>query len=177
MKLPNYWFALATLLSLGGWLSQAVLASADDDGHAADQTAPDFQLKDLASGQTVSLQQLLGAEHHLLLVFWSTRCHVCQGMIPTFKRAQRDYQARGLRVVAINVGYEDEEEIINYVKRFQIDYQVLNDDAKKAQIAASYRLPGTPTIAVVAPDGAVKYRGHRVPDLNALLPPTAASPQ
>ncbi len=136
-------------------------------GPRVGQSAPDFTLTDLQQ-KPHSLAELR-KDGHVLLVFWSTKCHVCHAMIPQFKQIHKKYGGKGLTFVAINVGYEDKDDVDDYVFEFLLDYLVLNEDSKKAQIAQDYRLVGTPTIQLIAPDGIVKFRGHRIPDLDTYL--------
>jgi len=147
-----------------GLAATTVLAAT---GPRVGEMAPDFSLTDL-SNQSHSLSELR-KNGYVLLVFWSTKCHVCHAMIPQFKQIHTKYNDKGLSFVAINVGFEDKEEVDDYVFEYKLGYLVLNEDDKKAQIAQDYRLAGTPTIQLIAPDGTVKYRGHRIPDLDALL--------
>ncbi len=137
------------------------------NGPRVGETAPDFSLTDLRE-KSHSLSELR-QNGHVLLVFWSTKCHVCHAMIPQFKEIHNKYHDKGLTFVAINVGFEDKDEVDDYVFEYKLDYLVLNEDDKKAQVAQDYRLAGTPTIQLIAPDGTVKYRGHRIPDLDTLL--------
>jgi thiol-disulfide isomerase/thioredoxin len=137
------------------------------------QTAPEFTLTDLQK-QSHSLSELR-KDGHVLLVFWSTQCHVCHAMIPQFKQIHKQYGGKGLTFVAINVGYEDKDEVDDYVFEYMLDYLILNEDDKKAQVAQDYRLVGTPTIQLIAPDGTVKFRGHHIPNLDQLLADTGSN--
>jgi thiol-disulfide isomerase/thioredoxin len=148
-------------------LGLAVTNASASIGPKKGQTAPDFTMTDLQK-QSHSLSELR-KDGHVLLVFWSTKCHVCHAMIPQFKQIHKQYGGKGLTFVAINVGFEDKDEVDDYVFEYMLDYLILNEDNKKAQIAQDYRLVGTPTIQLIAPDGTVKYRGHRIPDLETLL--------
>lgn len=152
---------LILLFSLG---VATVMAST---GPRVGETAPEFELTDLSS-KSHSLTDLR-KKGHVLLVFWSTKCHVCHAMIPQFQAIHKKYDGKGLTLVAIDVGFEDKDEVDDYVFEYKLNYLVLNEDDKKAQVAQDYRLVGTPTIQLIAPDGTVKYRGHSVPDLSALL--------
>jgi len=142
-------------------------AAVADIGPKTGQTAPEFSLTDL-SKKSHSLESLR-KNGHVLLVFWSTKCHICHAMIPRFKTIHEKYADKGLTLAAINVGFEDREEVDDYAFEFKLNYLVLNEDDKKSQIAQDYRLVGTPTIQLIAPDGTVKYRGHGIPDLDKLL--------
>ncbi|NOY67833.1 MAG: TlpA family protein disulfide reductase [Gammaproteobacteria bacterium] len=161
--MPKVALQLVTLCFIAV-ISAASIASI---GPKVGQTAPPFTLTDL-NDKPHSLESLR-KKGPVLLVFWSTKCHICHAMIPRFKEIHEKYSKKGLTLVAVNVGFEDKDEVDDYVFEFKLNYLVLNEDDKKAQIGEDYRLVGTPTIQLVAPDGTVKYRGHRIPDLDKLL--------
>lgn len=147
------------------------LAYAAEVGPKVGQTAPEFSATDL-SGKSTSLKQLR-EKGHVLLVFWSTRCHVCHAMIPKFKEINQKYGKMGVTLVAVNVGLEDKDEVDDYVFEHKLDYLVLNEDDKKADLAERYQLVGTPTMELVDSEGVVLYRGHQIPDLDNLVKATA----
>jgi len=155
-------------------LGLSVTHASANIGPRVGQIAPDFSITDL-NKQPRSLSELR-KDGHVLLVFWSTKCHVCHAMIPQFKQIHKKYNGKGLTFVAVNVGFEDRDEVDDYVFEYMLDYLVLNEDDKKAQIAQDYRLVGTPTLQLIAPDGTVKFRGHRIPELQKYLG-TASSEQ
>lgn len=156
--------ALLAALLLGG--------TAHAGGDPAAPRAPGFTLPDL-DGNLVTLRQLR-RKGYVLLVFWSTQCPYCHAMIPDFKRAYRDYDGRGLTMAAVDVGTEDVNSVQAYVMENDLPYLVLNDARSKQQLIRTYHLRGTPTVVLVAPDGEVEFRGHRVPDLSIWLPPDRA---
>jgi len=152
------------LLGFIAIFSASLMAST---GPRVGQMAPGFSLTDLKENPH-SLEGLL-KKGPVLLVFWSTKCHVCHALIPRFKAIHEQYSSKGLTLAAINVGYEDMEEVDDYAFEFKLPYLVLNEDSKKEQIAGDYRLQGTPTIQFIDTDGKVLYRGHSVPDLDKLF--------
>ena len=133
-------------------------------GPAVGQIAPDFALGNMKK-KPQQLSQLV-KNGHVLVVFWSTRCPVCRKMTPHFKKIHEHYKAKGLTVVAVNVGPEKHEDDDDYVFQHEINYMVLNDDAKKALVARQYKLIGTPTIKLISPDRKVLYHGHSIPKLS-----------
>lgn len=158
MLKPLQQFVIIMLL---GFSATAMSAT----GPRVGQYAPEFELTDL-SGKSHTLSDLR-AKGPVLLVFWSTKCHVCHAMIPQFKKVYQDY--KNLTFVAVNVGFEDKEEVDDYAFEFKLPYLILNEDDKKADVAEAYRLQGTPTMELIDTDGKVLYRGHRIPDIDALI--------
>lgn len=161
----------ALVLVLLSLMATTVLAAT---GPRVGETAPGFTLTDL-NDKSVSLADLR-QKGHVLLVFWSTKCHVCHAMIPQFQAIHKKYDGKGLTLAAINIGFEDKDEVDDYAFEYKLDYLILNEDEKKAQLAQNYRLVGTPTIELIAPDGTVKFRGHRIPDLDALMVDSVSKP-
>ncbi len=62
--------------------------------------APDFELSDL-TGRRVKLSELRG--NPVFLNFWATWCPPCVEEMPSIAAVAKDYAAKGLRVVAVNV--------------------------------------------------------------------------
>lgn len=153
-------------------LFSTLVFAADNTGSKVGQTAPEFSMTDL-KGKPHSLAELR-KKGHVMLLFWSTRCHFCHALIPNFKATDKKYTGKNFTFVAVNIGVEDQPEVEAYVFENELDYLVLNEDDKKADVAEAYQLVGTPTIQLIAPDGKVLYRGHFLPkDLDALLKPAS----
>ncbi len=142
----------------------SLAAAGNTTGPNVGQVAPDFTLTDLASKKAVSLTQLR-KKGYVLALFWSTRCHVCHAMLPAFKKTHKQYKDKNFTLAAINIGYENREQVEDYILQHDVDYLVLNDDSKKARLAQQYALKGTPTIKLIAPSGRIVWSGHRLPDL------------
>lgn len=145
-------------------------------GHKVGQTAPEFKLKDL-DGNTVTLSGLR-KKGSVIIVFWSTQCHICHGMIPTFKKLHKEYEKKGVTLVAINVGWESQSSVEAYALKYDLPYMVLNSDSQKEMLASNWKLIGTPTIQVVGKDGRIRYRGHFLPkDLPKVLAMKLPAPE
>jgi len=137
--------------------------------------APSFELQAL-DGKVYSLAQLR-SESYVLLVFWSTQCPFCRELLPKLNTLEKQPGVAALRVAAIDVGFEDPTHVQDYVKRYKLDYLILNDDAQKADITKAYGVVGTPTIFLISPAGAVLYAGHELPDFRRFLPAPAPGNQ
>ena len=131
------------------------------------QRAPEFKIADL-TGDPISLSAL-HKNSYVLLVFFSTRCHYCTAMIPQFKAVDKKYRNKGVRLAAVNIGFESQPEVVRYANKYDLHYLVLNEDAKKGDIAEAFNLVGTPTIVMVDPEGRIIYRGYHLPNLNNWL--------
>ena len=75
------------------------------NGLKAGSIAPGFNLPDLY-GHTVTLESYRG--HHVLLVFTDPHCGPCDALAPTLARLAREGHKRGLQVVMIARGAQEE---------------------------------------------------------------------
>jgi peroxiredoxin len=138
-------------------------ASASAAGLKAGEQAPGFFLKSLG-GEQVTLKSLL-AKGHVMLVFWETQCVYCYAHIKDFNALQKQYQNKGLTIAAINFLGEYESEVQEYVTDNNVQYLVLADRLNNIDVAEAYKVIGSPTIVVIAPDGKILSYGHKIPNV------------
>lgn len=157
----NLYLTVLIALVLGG----APVYGADI-GPRPGQQAPGFELKRL-DGADVSLQSLL-TQGHVMLVFWEPQCVYCYMHIQDFNDLQARYAGR-FTIAAINFLGEHEAIIRQYVTDNNVQYTVLVDRLKNIDVAESYKVLGSPTLVLIAPDGTVLSYGHELPGLEKWL--------
>lgn len=145
----------------------AVNTAQAEIGYHVGDTAPGFTLKTL-KGNKVSLDNLR-KNGPVLLVFWAVECVYCYSHISDFNALHDQYHDKGLTVAAINVAGEYDPEVAEYVKDNQLRYLVLSDRLNNIDVANAYHVVGTPTMAVVSPQGKVVYYGYDIPDVSQWL--------
>ena len=99
-------------------------------GDAKGQTAPDFELKDLA-GNNVRLSDYHGKV--VLLNFWATWCPPCKEEMPWFVDLQKRYGAQGLQVIGVAMDDSGEKAIASFAQRLGVNYPVLLGKESVAQ--------------------------------------------
>jgi thiol-disulfide isomerase/thioredoxin len=82
----------------------------------------------------------------LLLDFWATWCGPCRQVMPTLAEVAKDYAARGVRYVAVNLR-EKPEVIRRYLTSAKLDITVALDTDGSA--AKAFQVNGIPTMVVV----------------------------
>jgi thiol:disulfide interchange protein DsbD len=103
--------------------SKAPVADATSGSPA--EPAPDVSLN-LLNGGTLKLESLRGKV--ALVDFWATWCVPCISEIPMFNQLKKDYQARGLEVIAISLDEEGAAKVKPFLKAHPMDYtQVVGD--------------------------------------------------
>lgn len=115
-----------------------------------DSPAPDFKLKDL-DGKSVSLSSFLGKS--VLLNFWATTCPPCLSEMPYLQEVNKDWQDKGLVMLAVNNG-EDTERVMSFIQGQQYTFPVLLDS--QYEVAGKYNVRYLPTSVFISKEGKIK---------------------
>ncbi len=128
-------------------------------------SAPNFSLKDM-DGNVVTLESLAGKP--VIVNFWATWCPPCRAEIPAMNRAWHKIKDKGVAMVAIDVG-EDEDTIFAFQADYPMDFTVLLDEDGKE--IKRWPVRGVPTTFILDPQGRMVYRaaGAREWDNDELL--------
>ena len=167
MRRTLVWSALALLLA-------GCATTPADPGSAA---ARPLQVTDMA-GQARDLQAELDAGRSVALVFWQTWCESCSHEAPAVAAAARTYGDRiaFVGVVPGKAETVDDGEVREVSRAWGYDAfpQVRDVDMR---LTRGYGVEGTPTVIVLGPDGAERYRGHEPPNGWAAFADGPATPQ
>lgn len=82
----------------------------------------------------------------VVLDFYATYCPPCLEEVPHLVKLQKQYGPQGFRVVGLNVGgAEDQAKVPDFVKRFQIGYDLANPDEETVDffLAGNSSIPQT----------------------------------
>ena len=131
------------------------------------QTAPGFTLKKL-NGGTTSLAELR-KNGHVMLIFWEPNCVYCYAHLKEFNALHDKYYGKGLTLAGINFLGEYDEDVAEYVNNNGVKYLMLSDRLNNIDVAEAYKVLGSPTIVVIAPDGKIVYYGYKIPDVTQWL--------
>jgi thiol-disulfide isomerase/thioredoxin len=86
-----------------------------------------------ADGRRVRLEDLRGQV--VVLDFWATYCPPCREEIPHLVRLQKEHGPKGLKVIGLNVGgEEDQPKIPEFVKAYSIQYQLADPDGDTVRL-------------------------------------------
>ena len=98
-------------------------------GAAAQQPdpLPEFSLRTL-KGQAVTSQEL--KDSIVVLDFWATWCENCISEIPEFNKLEKEYSARGVKVIGLAVQSGWASDIQKFTRQYNMRYTVMvgNDD-------------------------------------------------
>jgi thiol-disulfide isomerase/thioredoxin len=90
---------------------------------AIGSVAPDFSLKSVPDGKTVTLSSLRGKA--VVVNFWATWCGPCKIEMPWLVDLQKKYGDQGLQIVGITKDDTNEDTIAKFTKKMGVNYTVL----------------------------------------------------
>jgi peroxiredoxin len=91
-----------------------------------------------------------------LVNVWATWCTSCREEMQDLSAIHRDYESRGLRVVAVSVDAGSETLVRRFVQREALPFPVVHDQAGAVQ--QKYHIVGVPTSYLVGVDGRVLWQ-------------------
>lgn len=125
--------------------------------------APDFELPEPATGETVSLKDVSGGRG-LLVAFICNHCPFVKHVRHNFAELAKELQSKGIRVVAINSNDvatnpdDAPDRMVAEVKEIGYSFPYLYDDAQS--VAKAYHAACTPDFFLFDADLALRYRGQ-----------------
>lgn len=125
--------------------------------------APDFTLFDTVNNQLVSLNDFSNAKG-LLVVFMCNHCPYVQHILDEFVIAARDFQQKGIGVVAISSNdvenYPDDSPVkmAAEAREHQFSFPYLYDGTQ--EVAKAYRAACTPDFYLFDENDELVYRGQ-----------------
>ena len=125
--------------------------------------APTLRLVNL-EGKSVSLSQLRGKT--VVLNFWATWCPPCRREMPMLESIQREYAARGVVIVGVDVA-EPLERVAASVKDIGVSYPIWLEGAGSDSSQAAFgRFGGVGLPTTVFIDRAGIVRGRQIGELS-----------
>ena len=142
----------------------AVVAWAGDSHAAADTAmrlkigdkAPDFKLKDVMTGKTVTLSEFTGKKV-VMLEFWATWCDICVREMPNLVKLHTAWKPKGFELLSIVLPSGNVNAIKKIVNEKKLTYPALLD-ADLAVATKLYGLAGPiPLKVVIDHKGIIRY--------------------
>lgn len=140
-------------------LSLPLAAAAAGSGGAltSGAPAPGFQLPSLA-GASVSLDDYRGQV--VVLNFWASWCGPCRKEMPILEQVHKQYKAKGMTLVGINVEPESAD-ALKFLKSTPVSFPILFD--RDSAVSKQYQVQGMPNTVILDRTGKVRYvhRGYQ----------------
>lgn len=93
----------------------------------------------------------------VLVNFWASWCPPCVAELPSLNRFVRDYRARGLVVLAVDVA-EPREQLEAFLKRMPVEARILLDT--EGDTVRPWKVFGYPTNVLIDKAGRMRYLRH-----------------
>lgn len=125
--------------------------------------APDFALRDVVSGKTVTRTEVAGPKG-LLVMFICRHCPFVKHVQEELAKIGRDYEGRGVGIVAISsndVASQPEDsptKLAYQAQELQFTFPYLFDESQ--DVARAYDAQCTPDFFLYDANGALVYRGQ-----------------
>lgn len=125
-------------------------------------SAPDFNLPDPKSGNLVGLNDFAGSP--LLVIFMCNHCPYVVHIVKQLSAFASEYQAQGLKIVAINANdvanYPEDspEKMIEFAAAENLNFPYLYDESQ--QVAQAYNAACTPDLFMFDSAHKLVYRGQ-----------------
>jgi len=113
--------------------------------------APNFKLKNLATGKADTLKSYRGKV--VYLDFWASWCGPCRQSLPLLNGLRKELKNKGFEVIAVNLD-ENLSDATDFLKQFPVTYPVLLDPNGK--VPSHYNLPGMPTSYLIDRKGRIQ---------------------
>jgi peroxiredoxin len=146
------WLAVAgVLVAVGAVLAAGLALSGDLAPVSVGSRAPNFRAVDLATEDTVSLEQFTGQV--ILLNIWATWCVPCEKEMPSIERLHQELGPQGLKVLAVSIDQGDPEAVRAWVAQRHLTFRILWDPA--GDIQRIYQTTGVPESFVIDRHGII----------------------
>jgi peroxiredoxin len=119
--MKRLWMVLFSLTAVLGATAQAPTGASEWIAAPSRTAAPDFTLPDV-NGRGITLSKYRGRV--VLLDFWAMTCGGCKVELPWYVEFDRQYRARGLAVIGLDMYGESPEAIKPFAAKWKIEYPV-----------------------------------------------------
>jgi len=106
----------------------------------------------------------------VLVNFWATWCHPCQGEIPDLFRAYDKYKSKGVVFLGVMTDTPDSQQLLNFQSDYEMTYPVVRANS---DLMVSYNYPDALPTTFVFDRGGKQVYSHVGPlrerDLDSLL--------
>ncbi len=147
--------AVIAALALGALMVLPRISFSRDE--AKPVPAPAFVLPVIHNGDPgsrLSLEDLKGSP--VILDFWATWCQPCAMQTPVLDRLARRHQARGLKVVGLNVADDEHAAAARYAEGKGLAYPIVVDETGETQ--RKYAVTRLPSLVIIDREGRVVHR-------------------
>ena len=113
---------------------------APDAGVEINRRAPNFRAVDLATRDSVTLDDYQGSV--TLVNIWATWCLPCRDEMPSMQALYDSLGSRGFRIAAISIDEGSPEEVVAFAQQLGLTFDILHD--RSGSVERLYQTTGVP---------------------------------
>lgn len=117
--------------------------------------APNFEVIELATGDTISLRERY-AGHVTLVNIWATWCVPCRTEMPDMQAVYEDFASRGFKIAAVSIDEGSSEPVMAFAEELGLEFDILHDPSTRIQQA--FQTTGVPESFLLDKDGVIARR-------------------
>jgi len=151
----QWWIVGTIVIGMVAGAVALVMNSPDSYGVAVGKKAPDFQVVELASGDTISLRQHYAGQVTLVNI-WATWCGPCREEMPNMEAAYKELAPRGFKVAAVSIDESEPASVIAFGKEMGVTFDLLQDQS--GLIQRTYQTTGVPESFLLDRNGIIVKR-------------------
>ena len=153
--MSKQWFAVGLVVLVMGTLTAMMIRFSPDAAVAVGSKEPDFQLIDIATGDSISLrEEYVGSV--TLVNIWATWCAPCRLEMPSMQTAFEALSERGFRIAAISIDDGDSDKVVAFGDELGLTFDLLHDQSMRIQL--TYQTTGVPESFLLDKNGIVVKR-------------------
>lgn len=154
--MSKQWYVVgAIVLAMVTGAFLLVRNSPDNYGVQVGRKAPDFQVVNLANGDTISLREHYKGEVTLVNI-WATWCGPCREEMPSMEAAYKELAPKGFKVAAVSIDDIAPEDVVNFANSLGVTFDLLMD--RSGMIQRTYQTTGVPESFLLDRDGVIVKR-------------------
>jgi len=136
---------------------------APDSGVEINRPTPNFRAIDLATRDSVSLEDYRGSV--TLVNIWATWCLPCRDEMPSMQTLYDSLATRGFKIAAISIDEGSPEDVTAFAEKFGLTFDILHD--RSGQVERLYQTTGVPESFLLDRDGVIVKRIISAHDWNS----------
>jgi thiol-disulfide isomerase/thioredoxin len=129
----------------------ATSATEVPSGPAVGAIAPDFKVRNLVTGEDITLSSQHGKV--VILTFWASWCGPCKRELPILENAQRAVGKD--RLIVFAVSHRDKPEALAAIKKPAANWQINIMTDRNDHVASLYSVAAIPHLFMIGRDGKV----------------------
>jgi cytochrome c biogenesis protein CcmG/thiol:disulfide interchange protein DsbE len=138
--MSKQWVLTAVIVSGLALGAAALTWVAPDNAVEINRPAPDFRAVDLATRDSVSLEDYEGSV--TLVNIWATWCLPCRDEMPSMQKLYDSLGTRGFRIAAISIDEGSPEPVVAFAQKFGLTFDILHD--RTGAVERLYQTTGVP---------------------------------